>query len=345
MPNYTKQWSQQVFSIGQPSRSLLNSCLGYCTPGCWPIILLSHWHIQNIATPWPLYISWPQSFHTPSKCHKIYRVVALSSRCLVHACGKKAISCHVKSELVHFPLQLTSIPQRRGRLKQHIIVKRVWSCYCPILLCIQRWKCKPVWWGQLFGGARNIPQECCLLRILSGRFYGSYMKWTSFTNCSPWTVTLVPIWTYQVLVNYSICKSKYLNVSTQARFDMSLFPPKTLDWLLMTLTSASGLSLNWSMSWSPGKKRNLLCWTMISLICLKMLPGKWRILLQNITVNSSSIILDMQLKSLTVSSQLILTSFTMWPSFLFFSNILSLIYCSNSVRDLAANQFSEFFFF
>ena len=180
------------------------------------------------------------------------------------------------------------------------------------------WKREVVWWGWLFSGARNIPQECCLLRILSGRFYGSYMKWTSFTNCSPWTIALVPIWTYRALFNYLIGKSKYPNVSTQAHFNTSLFPLKTLDWLMMTLTSASSLSLNWSMSWSPGKERNLLCWMTISLICLEMLPGKCRILLQNITVNNSSIISDVQLKSLTISSQWILTSFTMWPSFLLF---------------------------
>ena len=82
----------------------------------------------------------------------------------------------------------------------------------------------------------------------------------------------------------------------------------------MTLTSTSSLSLNWSVS---GKERNLLCWMKISLICLETLSWKWGILLQNITVNNSSIILDVQLKSLTVSLWQILTSFTMGPFFSF----------------------------
>ena len=52
----TKPWTTQ--SNGQNkfspfSHFLLNSCLECCTPGCWPIVLLSHWHIQNIAAPQP----------------------------------------------------------------------------------------------------------------------------------------------------------------------------------------------------------------------------------------------------------------------------------------------------
>ena len=89
-----------------------------------------------------------------------------------------------------------------------------------------------VQWGQLFGRVGSTPQECCFLRMLSKRFCGSYMRSTSFVNCSLWTITLVKIWTYWMIPSYLRGKSGFCNVSTQAHFDMSLFPPKTLDWLI-----------------------------------------------------------------------------------------------------------------
>ena len=53
---------------------------------------------------------------------------------------------------------------------------------------------------------------------------------------------------YDTLLSYLPGKSTFHNVSTQACFDMSLFPLKTLDWLIMTSTSAPSLSLHWSLS-------------------------------------------------------------------------------------------------
>ena len=102
-----------------------------------------------------------------------------------------------------------------------------------------------------------------------------------------------------------------VEISSQACFNMSLFPLKTLDWLTMTLTSVSVSSLHWSSSWIHGKERNLLCWLAVSSIwnCLLMVPWNWRKFLQNITVNNSSIISDVQLRFLTTFLQWILANF------------------------------------
>ena len=120
-------------------------------------------------------------------------------------------------------------------------------------------------------------------------------------NCSLWTITLIKIWTYWMIPSYSRGKSGFHNVSTQAHFDMSLFPPKTLDWPMMTLTSTSSSLLDCSSSWSHRKKTSPLCWPTISLICLQTLLWNWRKLLQNFTVNNFLTISDVQLRSLTTS--------------------------------------------
>jgi len=172
----------------------------------------------------------------------------------------------------------------------------------------------------LFGRVGSTPRECCLLRTSSERFYGSYTRSISFTNCSPWTVALVIIWTYWALLSYLTGKLRFHNVSTRTRFDMSLFPLKTLDWLTMTLTSASGSSLHWSSSWIHGKGTNLLCWPAISPICncLQTLPWNWRKLLQDIIVNNFSILSDVQLRSLTASLRQVLANFDYTGSFFYF---------------------------
>ena len=150
------------------------------------------------------------------------------------------------------------------------------------------------------------------------KFYGNYMRSTSFTNCSSWTIMLVIIWTYWTLPSCLTGKLRFHSVSTQARFNMSLFPTKILDWLMMTSTSTFGLSLHWPLSWSHGKETNLLCWLAISPICLKMMPWNWRKLLQHITVNNFSIILNVQLRFLTAFLWWMLANFNYSGSFIFF---------------------------
>ena len=140
-------------------------------------------------------------------------------------------------------------------------------------------------------------------------------------NCSPWTIALVMIWTCQALPSYLKGKSIYCNVSPLAHFNPSPFPPKTLDWPTMTSTSASGSSQHWCLSWKDGKGRNLTCWRVISSICncLQTVPWYWRTLLRNITVNSFSIISDVQLRSPTAFLQRVVAKFEYTsPYFVFF---------------------------
>ena len=96
--------------------------------------------------------------------------------------------------------------------------------------------------GPIVWQGREYPPGVFPPRTWSERFYGSYMSSISFTNCNPWTVVLVKIWTYWALPNYLTGKLRSRNVSPRAHFYMSRFPPRTVDWLMMTSTSASGLS-------------------------------------------------------------------------------------------------------
>jgi len=108
---------------------------------------------------------------------------------------------------------------------------------------------------------------------------------------------------------------------------MSRSRQKIVDWLLMTWVNASGLLLSYFMSWSLGEETNLHFlvsqWT-ISVIPLVRHEYYWRKLSRNITVSNSSIILDVQLRSPTASSQSInrhflyfLAFFVQWHRFLF----------------------------
>ena len=126
--------------------------------------------------------------------------------------------------------------------------------------------------GPIVWQGREYPLRVLLPEDIVQEICGSYMRSTSFMNCSLWTVVLVKIWTYWMIPSYSRGKSGFHNVSTQAHFNMSLFPPKILDWPMMTSMSASSSSLDCPSSWSHGKETSPLCWQMISLICLQTLP-------------------------------------------------------------------------
>ena len=144
-------------------------------------------------------------------------------------------------------------------------------------------------------------------------------------NCSLWTVVLVETWIYKILTSYSRGKPWFHNVSKQGRFDMSPFLLKTLDWAMKTLTSTLGSSLDSTSLWSHGKWRNLACWPTTYLTCLQTLPGNWKTLLINITVNSFLIILDVQHRFLIASLQWIVTRFNYSGSFKKKYNLLSTI--------------------
>ena len=207
------------------------------------------------------------------------------------------------------------------------------------------WKSRVVQWGWLFGRVGSTPQECCLLRTSSKRFYGSYTSSTSFMNYSPWAIVLVIIWTYWMLPNNSTGKLRFHNVSTQAHFDMFPFPLKIVDWLTMTSTSTLDLSLDWSSSWIHRKETNLLHWLAIcpNWNCLQMLLWNWRKLLQNITVNNFSTILDAQLRSLTTSMRWTITNFDYASLFVVFF-FLQLQYTVLSMIELVTwQQSSEFY--
>ena len=119
--------------------------------------------------------------------------------------------------------QLTILYQGRGKPRQCVVVKKSWICYCQVPICTPEWEIRVVWWDRLFGRVGSTPQDCCLLRMLSERLFGSCTKSISFTNCNPWTIVLVKVWTYRMLPNYLIGKSRSRNVSPQAHFDMSQF--------------------------------------------------------------------------------------------------------------------------
>ena len=188
-----------------------------------------------------------------------------------------------------------------GKPSQRVVNKKSWICYCQVRICTPEWESGAVWWDRWFGRVGSTLQECCLLTTSSERSYGSYMSLILSMNCSLWTVAPVMTWTYRTVRSYLTGKPKFHNVSSRARFHMSLSPPKTLDWSTTTSTTASGLSLHWLLLWIRGRETNPPCWSVISTICscLQTKPWNWKRSSQNITVNNSSTILDVLLKSLT----------------------------------------------
>jgi len=178
--------------------------------------------------------------------------------------------------------------------------------------------------GRLFGRARSILQGCCLLMMLSSRFYGSCMKLISFMNCCHWTIVLVPIWTCWTLHSYLKGKSWFHSVFLAIHLDLSPSHQKIVVWLQTTLKSASSLSLPYFLSWNHEKVTNL--WYLVFhlttfAISLKGLQWTWRIILWDIIVNNFTTILDVLLRFPTASLRWIIFSFRMYL-FYFSSNLL-----------------------
>ena len=222
---------------------------------------------------------------------------------MLGSCGwqrSRLLPCPIKPG-VHF-FRSTLMFWGRGKLKQHVVSKKVWACWCQSPICTRMWKCEVVWWGRWFGRARSIPQERRFLRVSSERSYGSCMRLTSFRNCCRWTIMLVPIWTRRTLRSYLKGISRLRGVSLLIHSDMSLSHQKIVGWLQMTSTSASHLLLAYLLSWNHGKATNLLFLLhrrTMSANFLLMLQWGLRNLSQSITVNNFSTILDVQLGSPT----------------------------------------------